>query len=70
MAMSTASMEKAFAGKAFTSAPKPALRARVSRSPLVCKAAQVLTSPFDARQAGVTADRHWCLWVRAADKQC
>ena len=46
MAMSTSIIDKAFAGKAFTSSQKPAIRARVSRSALVCKASQVTTSPI------------------------
>ena len=41
MAMSTSAIDKAFAGKAFTGSQKPAVRARVSRSAVACRASQV-----------------------------
>lgn len=56
MAMSTSSVNKAFAGKALTSAQKLTPRARVSRSAQVCKATQVMHPPFTLRRLGCVAE--------------
>ncbi len=71
MAMSTSAIDKAFAGKAFTSSQKPAVRARVSRSALVCKASQVIMSPTQCPlRLGFAACSQLSSRVSGVDKHC
>ncbi|CAL5220785.1 g2854 [Coccomyxa viridis] len=50
--MSTSAIDKAFAGKAFTSSQKPAVRARVSRSAVACRASQEKKNDVALKAAG------------------
>ena len=71
MAMSTSAIDKAFAGKAFTSSQKPAVRARVSRSALVCRASQVNMSPIQwLHSLGFAGGLQRLSRVSSVDKHC